>query len=160
MTFRTTRERIVQTLAYEVGGLLLATPAYAFAFGTETRDSALLIAALSVAVLVWAPLHNAAFDRIDWNMTGRLASDRRPRGRLVHALSLEVSVLLLTCPLVILLGGYTLPQALLVNLGLTLFYMVYAYVFHLGYDRLRPVAPRPAAGKTSSNGHRRVRQAP
>lgn len=140
MTLRTSRERFVQTLAYEAGGLLLATPAYAFIFGSGKTDAFVLLVALSAAVLVWAPVHNSVYDRIDWTLTGRLASDRRTRGRLVHAVSLEASVLLLTCPLVIWLGSYTLTEALVVNAGLTLFYVGYAYLFHLVFDRLRPVA--------------------
>ncbi len=142
MTLRTPRERIIQTLAYEVVGLFVVAPVYAVVAGVGATESLWLLAALSVAVLVWAPLHNAAYDRIGWRINTRLASDRPMAGRVLHALSLEMSVLLVTCPLVIWIGGYTLTRALLVNLGLTLFYMVYAGLFHLFYDRLRPVAPQ------------------
>jgi uncharacterized membrane protein len=37
------------------------------------------------------------------------------------------------------LGGHTMREALAVNLSLTLFYVGYAYVFHLLFDWLRPV---------------------
>ncbi len=139
MTLRTGRERVLQTLAYEAGGLILATPAYAMVFGAGTGESVQILVALSVAVLVWAPLHNTVFDWVDWQRTGRVASDRRTRGRLFHALSLEVSALAVTCPLVKWLAGVTLADALLVNLGLTLFYMAYAFIFHVVFDRMRPV---------------------
>lgn len=79
-------------------------------------------------VLLWAPLHNTVFDRIDWRRTGRTASARGSVGRLLHAITLESTVLLVTCPLVMWLGGHTLRAALTVNVSPTLFYVGYAYV--------------------------------
>lgn len=42
------------------------------------------------------------------------------------------------------LGRHSLSEALAVNFGLTLLYVVYAYAFYLAYDRLLPL---PAAAK-------------
>ena len=41
------------------------------------------------------------------------------------------------------LGGLGFAEAISADVGLTLFYAGYAYVFHLGFDSLRPVAPAP-----------------
>ena len=70
----------------------------------------------------------------------RLASDRPHRLRLVHAAMLELSALGVTVPVVMHLGGYGFRDALFFDMALTVFYTLYAYVFHLAYDRLRPVA--------------------
>jgi Chlorhexidine efflux transporter len=43
------------------------------------------------------------------------------------------------------MGGHGFWRALAIDIGLTLFYAVYAYGFHLVYDRLRPVSRAPAA---------------
>lgn len=48
-----------------------------------------------------------------------------------------------TLPVLVVLGGHGLAKALMLNLGLTALYAVYAYGFHLGYDRLRPVQAAP-----------------
>ena len=141
MTLRSPRERLIQTLAYEVGGLCLSVPLVAVLGHGTTREAFWLMLALSGAVLVWSPIHNTVFDWVDFRLSGRLASDRPQRWRLVHAASHEATTVVVTLPILIWLGGLSLWAALLADLGLTLLYAGYAYVFHLVYDRLRPVQP-------------------
>jgi uncharacterized membrane protein len=140
---RNLRERILQTVAFEAGGLVLATPLYAAVSGTPLDESALLLGALAVACMLWCPLHNTAFDWLEARLAGRSASDRPHRWRAVHALSHEVSVVVVTLPLLMSLGGLDFAKALSANTGLTLLYAGYAYLFHLTFDTLRPVAPAP-----------------
>lgn len=149
MTLRTPRERAVQVLCFEAGGLLVAVPLYALASGEDAGRSALLIAALSVAVMAWSPIHNTLFDVAELRWAGRVASDRPHRWRAVHALSHEASALLVTLPIVMGLTGLGLGGALLVEAGLTALYAGYAYAFHWGFDRLRPVAG-PLAGPVAA----------
>jgi uncharacterized membrane protein len=139
MTLRSTRERIVQALWYEAGGLCLSIPGFLLYSGGTAGESALLMAALSAAVLIWAPLHNTVFDWCDLRLTGRVASDRPKLWRLVHGLSLETTVVVVTLPMMVYIGGLGWLEAVLVDLGLTLLYAGYAVVFHGVYDRLRPV---------------------
>ncbi len=140
MALRTFRERVLQTLCYEAGGLLLVAPLYAQIMGRSNAESFFLIAALSVAVMVWSPLHNAAFDMVDLRLSGRVASDRPHRLRVVHALSHEGSTVVVTLPILILLGGHGFWAALAVDFSLTVAYAFYAYLFHIAYDRMRPVS--------------------
>jgi len=147
MGLRTFRDRIVQTILYEAGGLVVVTPLYAAVMDRGAVESAGLMLALSAAVLVWAPLHNSAFDLIDLRLTGRVASDR-PRGlRVVHAASCELSTLVVTLPILVWIGGHCLGAALAVDLGLTVGYTVYAYGFFVFYDWWRPVRLRPPRGR-------------
>lgn len=139
MALRSARERLYQTLAYEAGGLLLATPFYALYTGHGAGEGLAVMAALSVAVMLLSPLHNTVFDWMDLRLSGRLASDRPHRWRMVHAASHETTALVATTPILVWLGGHGWIEALLLDLALTLFYGVYAYAFHLAYDRLRPM---------------------
>jgi uncharacterized membrane protein len=139
MPLRTVKERIYQTLAYEFGGLILAAPLYSLIFGQDAAQSLTLLIALSLVVLLWTPLHNMLFDLADFKRTGRSASIRPHRLRIIQALSQETTVLVVTLPLVMLIGGHGFKEALLVDLGLTLFYAAYAYLFHIVFDWLRPV---------------------
>ncbi len=149
MTLRTARERVVQTLAFEAGGLLIATPLYALVFGATAAGSLNLLVALSLGVMLLSPLHNTIFDWAELRLTGRRASDRPQHLRVVHAISHEITAVLATLPLVMTIGGHDFVEALAVNAGLTLVYTAYAYVFHNAYDRLRPVAPPGTAGSDS-----------
>jgi uncharacterized membrane protein len=141
MTLRSPRERAIQTLAYEAGGLCLSVPLVVLFGGGTMGQAFVLLLALSAAVLVWSPIHNTVFDWVDFRLTGRLASDRPQRWRLVHAASHEATTVVVTLPILIWLGGLSVWEALLADLGLTLLYAAYAYVFHLVYDRLRPMRP-------------------
>jgi uncharacterized membrane protein len=139
MSLRSWRERAIQTLLFEAGGIAVATPAFAYLFGAAPGESLTLIVALSVTVMIWAPLHNAAFDLAEWQVFRRVASDRPPHWRVIHAISHEASVMVVTLPMVMMLTGLDLKTALIVELGLTLFYAGYALVFYWLYDLWRPV---------------------
>lgn len=139
MTLRSARERVLQTFCYEATGLCLAVPAYMLFSGGTAPDSLVLIAALSVAVMAWSPVHNTIFDWLEFRLTGRIASDRPSRLRLLHAVSHEANALVVTLPILIVLGNHGFAEALVVDIGLTVIYTAHAYVFHLIYDRFRPV---------------------
>jgi uncharacterized membrane protein len=138
---RSGRERAIQTVLYEAGGLLVAVPLYQLLFGKGVDESALLLIVLAIAVMLWSPLHNAVFDLFEWRLAQRLASDRPHRWRILHALSHEASTVVVTLPLIMLIGRHGFWEALAIDLGLTGLYVAYAYLFHLGYDRWRPVRP-------------------
>ncbi len=141
MTLRTARERVIQTLAYEAGGLAVATPLYALAFGIEAGESALVLAAVSVAMMIWSPIHNTLFDLVEWRMMRRVASDRPHTDRVLHALSHEVTAAVVTVPILMFLSDLGFTEALLADIGLSGVYALYAYAFHCFYDRLRPIKP-------------------
>ncbi len=136
---RSARERLHQTLCFEAGGLLLVTPLVVLATGHSAQGSAALLAALSLAVMAWAALFNTAFDHVEHRLTGRLASERAPRWRVVHAVLHEATAVLVTWPLIVALTDLGLVEALWADLGLTAVYAAYAYAFHRAYDRWRPV---------------------
>ena len=139
MSLRSARERLLQTLAYEAGGLVLSVPLVALVGGGTPGEAFALMLTLSIAVMLWSPLHNTLFDWADLRQSGRVASDRPQRWRLVHAASHEATTVVVTLPILMWLGGLGFWAALVTDLGLTLLYTAYAYLFHLLYDRLRPV---------------------
>ena len=140
---RSLRERILQTVTFEAGGLVLASPLYAAVFDTPLDQSVVLLGALAAACLIWCPIHDTVFDWLESRLAGRTASDRPHRWRAVHALSHEVSVAIVTLPLIMSVGNLGIAAAISADIGLTLFYAGYAYVFHLVFDSLRPLAPVP-----------------
>lgn len=139
MPLRSVRERVIQTLSFEAGGLLLASPLYAFFLNETGSDSAVLIVCLSLAAMIWSPIHNCLFDMLDLKLSGRCASGRPHFLRLVHAGSHEFTSCLTTVPIIMAISKFGFWQALAVDIGLTLFYTGYAYVFHIVFDWLRPV---------------------
>jgi len=139
MTLRTAKERFIQTLSFEFGGIVIISPIYSYVASASISGSFVLIALLSIVVMIWAAVYNTLFDYAEHKLTGNIASDRSQSGRVLHAILHEISAVALTCPLLIWLGGYSLGTALLINIGLTLTYVIYTYLFHMIYDHLRPI---------------------
>jgi uncharacterized membrane protein len=139
MGIRNFRERIFQAVTCELGGILIATPLYALVAGAGPQESLVLIVTLSVVATVWVLVHNTIFDLVEWRLTHRSASDRPRTLRMAHAVSLEVTLMILTVPVIWIMGGHSFWQAIALDLGLSLVYLIYVYVFHLAYDWVRPV---------------------
>lgn len=141
MAVRSWKERAIQTLAYEAGGIALAVPLYSQIFDQTFAESLVLMASLSAVFLLWFPLFNSIWDHIEWRRFGRLASSRPKGWRILHAVALEGSDTLLSLPLLTFLGGHGLGEAILIDLCLTALFAGYAFAFHMGFDWLRPVRP-------------------
>jgi uncharacterized membrane protein len=139
MTVRTARERLLQSAGYEIGSLLVATPVCAALTGKSPEASAVLVAVLTVATMVWSPLFNTLFDRVEWHLSRRVASDRSRRLRLVHAFALEASDAVISVPILMILGGLDLWQALVADVALLAVCTVYTYAYHQVFDWLRPL---------------------
>lgn len=135
-------ERVIQTLTFEALGLAIVTLPFATFSGETAGDSLALLTTLSVVIMSWGALYNTAFDLIERDFTGRVASDRPPRWRVLHVLALEASALVVTWPLIVVMTDLTWRQAFVAEIGLTLAYAAYGYCFHLAFDHFRPV-PSP-----------------
>jgi uncharacterized membrane protein len=148
---RSARVRVIQTLWFEGIGLLLVAPLYAWAIGSQASESFVVVAAVSVAVMIWAALYNTAFDRLERRATGRVASDRPHGLRTLHAVGLETSSVVVTTPVIWAMTELGWWGALVADLALGAVYTLYGYVFHWGFDRLRPV--RRAAASHDDDHH-------
>ena len=136
---RTLRDRIRQIALFEVGGLLLITPPFAWASGVSLKDSVGMLVLIALIAALWNGTYNTAFDWIEGRLTGRTA-DRRPWGlRTVHAAGFEGGMLLMTLPIVMAWTGMDWLAALVADIALAVAYVVYAFVFNLAYDRCFPI---------------------
>ena len=141
---RDSRERALQTLSFEAGGLMIVTPPYAWLTDSGGDESLALLVTISLMMMAWSALFNTVFDHIEHRATDRVASDRPHGLRVLHTVLMEATAVLLTWPVIAALTGYSWEIALGVDLTLTLAYMVYGYFFHRAYDRVRPVRARRA----------------
>jgi len=136
---RSPADRARQVLLFEVGGLVLITPPFAWLSGEPWLPSLGLMAILALIAALWNAVFNTVFDRLEGRLTGRPA-DRRPwRLRVLHALGFEGGLLLLTLPVIMLWTGMGWWAALLADLGLAMTYVAYAFAFNLLYDRCFPI---------------------
>ena len=137
---RSLPDRLRQIALFELGGLVLVTPPFAWLSGVPVADSIGLLAVLALIAAVWNGAYNTAFDWIEGRRTGRSA-DRRPwLGRVLHAVGFEGGLLLLTLPAIVAWTGLDWLTALIADIGLAAAYVAYAFVFNLAYDRAFPIA--------------------
>lgn len=113
----------------------------------STRDSFLYAGMAAVAssaiALVWNLVYNSAFEY--WE--ARQA--KKGRGllrRAAHALGFELGLVVLLVPLFAHLLGLSLWEAFVYDLGLMVFFMVYTFLFNLGFDHVfgLPASALPA----------------
>ncbi|HUD52735.1 PACE efflux transporter [Parvibaculum sp.] len=136
---RSTKERVFQAVLYEAIGLALLTPAYSFAMGLPLDNSFITMAWISTVVVVWSAIYNAVFDRLLLRWTGRPAHLKTFRIRLLHSALYEASITIFAVPIIAFMSGEGWFVAFIADLGFTAVYFGYTYLFHLVYDRVRPV---------------------
>lgn len=147
---RPIRDRIRQVALFELGGLALVTPPFAWASGVPLADSVGLLAMISLLAAAWNAAYNTCFDRIEAKIAGRPA-DRRPLAlRVAHAIGFEGGLLLMSLPIITAWTGMGWIEALLADLGLATAYVLYAFAFNLGYDRVFPIERRSCGSLSSA----------
>ncbi len=134
-------DRVRQISLFEVGGLLLITPPFAWLSGVPLSESAGLLALVALIAALWNASYNTCFDWFEGRLTGRTA-DRRPiRLRVLHAFGFEGGLLLMSLPVIMWWTGMGWLQALIADIGLAAAYVAYAFAFNLTYDRVFPIQP-------------------
>lgn len=126
-----TRRKIVQAISYEVLALLVVAPFLFWLFDNSLLLSGAVAVATSLIAVSWNMLFNSIFER--WE--ARQAKPQRTfRRRVMHALGFELGLLLFTTPLLAYGLDISWWQALLGDLAILLFYLVYALFFQWGFD--------------------------
>jgi uncharacterized membrane protein len=128
-------------LWFEGAGLALVTPLFAWASGAALASSAGMLAVLSLIALLWNAVYNTGFDWCEARATGRRADQRPLWLRGAHACGFEGGLIVLTLPVLAWWTGMDWRTALIADLGLAVGYAIYAFFFHLVYDRCFPVQP-------------------
>lgn len=125
--------RVVYVAAYEGIAIAVATLALLL-FTREGVGSASALAVASSAIAVaWNMAFNALFERWERHQSVRGRSKAR---RVAHAIGFEGGLVLWLVPLIAWWLDISLWQALLADLGLLVFFLIYTFVFTWAFDRL------------------------
>lgn len=125
------RRRVVQAILYELIAIALVGPLLGLLFDKPVAASLGLAALLSTIALVWNYLFNGLFEA--WE--ARQASRVRTLGRRVlHGLGFEGGLVFLLLPVMAWGLDISMWAAFLANLGLLVFFFVYAVAFTWAFD--------------------------
>lgn len=135
---RSFAERIRHAVTFELVALAIFTPGAALLFHQPVIEMGLIGVLSSLVATVWNFVYNLAFDRALLRHFGSV--QKTLIIRIVHALVFELGLIILLVPMIAVVLGIGLMEALVMDLAIVVFYLIYAFVFNLGYDRLFPVA--------------------
>ncbi|MDP2024946.1 PACE efflux transporter [Sulfuriferula sp.] len=135
---RSVPDRLRQLLLFEIIGLVLVAPLASWLTGDGIGTLGVLVFAISLIAMAWSGGFNYLFDRIELARGGHLS--RRGWGvRVLHASLFELGLTLITLPLIVWMLKLPVIEALLLNVGFIVFYLLYALLFNRAYDALFPL---------------------
>lgn len=135
---RTSSDRIRHTLLFELLALVLVTPVASWILDKSLVQIGSLGIALSLIAMCVNYFYNLIFDialvRMGWSV------NQRPVWlRMFHAIFFETCLIILTIPMVAWWLDMTLLEAFITDIGFTLFFLIYAFIFNWAYDVIFPM---------------------
>lgn len=132
--------RVIYVSLYEAIAIAVVTLAMMLAGQQSLGTSSGLAVGSSLIAVVWNLVFNSLFERWERRQAVRT---RSPARRVVHAIGFEGGLVFFLVPFMAWWLGVGLWQALLLDIGLIVFFLVYTFVFTWVFDRLfgLPFAP-------------------
>lgn len=134
---RTAWDRVRHALCFEIIGLILVIPLGALVFAMPMHDIGVVGLVSATVAMAWNYLFNLGFDAIMLRTIGTTL--KSVRLRIAHAVLFELGLLIVLMPFIAWYLGISLIHALVMDISFALFYMGYAFVFNLAYDRVFPL---------------------
>ena len=130
---RTVLRRVVFVGGYETLSVVFTVFVLGALLGHGGVESTLTAILVSTTATVWNYLWNTGFEAIERRVG---ATRRGVVSRAVHALGYEGGVLVFTIPLVALMLGIGLVEALMIEGGLLVFFLVFTVAYTWLFDRV------------------------
>ena len=125
--------KVVHATLFELFAVLIVGLSLSWLLGHDATATGGLAIATSLIAMAWNIAFNTAFEA--WE---RRQADRRRtlRRRVAHAIGFEGGMVAMTLPLIAWWLDMGWWDALLTDLGLMAFFLVYAFVFNWVFDRV------------------------
>lgn len=130
---RSWRERLFHASLFELLAIGLSAPLASWLTGRDITDMGVLTAVVALMALLWNMVYNWLFDR--WQ--ARAGFKRTLTVRAGHAFLFELGLLIMAVPFIAWWMDVSLWHAVVVDIGLVLFYLPYTFFYNLAYDRVR-----------------------
>ena len=127
------KRRVVYIGLYEGIAICVASVGFLAFSEAGLPDSAALSVACSTVAVLWNLSYNWMFER--WEAT-RATKGRNLARRVAHSIGFEGGLLVFLLPLISWWLSISLWQALVADLSLLVFFLVYTFVFNWAFDRV------------------------
>jgi uncharacterized membrane protein len=125
------KRKVVYVSLFEGIAIVVATLGLSSVSGHGLQASGLVAVAASCIAIVWNLLFNTLFERWEARQPVRGRSVRR---RVLHAIGFEGGMVVFLVPIFAWWFDMNLLQALVMDLGLLVFFLFYTFVFNWGFD--------------------------
>ena len=127
------KRRVVYVTLYEAIAIVAASAGLALMSGQGIGHSGALAVMTSVVAVLWNLVFNALFERWESRQAVR---GRGLARRIAHAIGFEGGLVAFLVPLIAWWLDISLWQALVMDIGLVVFFLVYTFVFNWGFDQI------------------------
>jgi len=125
------KRRVVYISLYEGIAIVVASIGLALMSGQGLGHSGVLAVLASVIAVIWNLVFNSLFERWEARQAVRGRSIAR---RVAHAIGFEGGLVAFLVPTIAWWLDISLRQALVMDLGLVVFFLVYTFVFNWAFD--------------------------
>lgn len=134
---RSTPDRIRHAISFEIIAITMVILLGNSLFGMPPVSMGTLGIASSIVATLWTYLFNLGFDHALLRLRG---SPRKGwPTRVLHTILFEITLTVALLPLIITVLRIGLLEALMIDVSLMAFFLIYTFVFNLAYDALFPV---------------------
>lgn len=126
-------ERVFHSVLFEVLAISLSIIGLATFTDHDIGALSETMIVIATIAMIWNYCFNYVFDKI---VTGE-KTQRSISLRIVHVILFEAGLLCVTVPVMAYILGVSIWQAFVMDLGVTIFITIYAFIFNLVYDHAR-----------------------
>ncbi|GCD51664.1 PACE efflux transporter [Acetobacter pasteurianus] len=145
---RGTADRVRHVLLFELIALAIVIPTGSTLFGLHESSMGVIGIGSAITATIWNYLYNVVFDRVMARLYA--TTHKTVRIRIVHTLLFEAGLQVVLLPAIAWYLQESVLTAFSLSMSIAVFYLVYAFVFNMAYDRIFPVpADHPATGKAN-----------
>ncbi|MFV0574180.1 MAG: PACE efflux transporter [Vibrio sp.] len=134
---RTTFDRLRHTICFELIGLLILALGVSKLIHMDMTKVTVLAVAFSIIATVWNYFYNIGFDKAMLKYTGQL--EKTIAIRVFHSCLFELGLVVITLPIMAWYLQISLKEAFILDIGMVVFYLVYAFFYNIAYDRIFPI---------------------
>ena len=127
------RRKIVYVALFELIAIAITSLGLAMLANQPLGHAGIAAATTSLIAVLWNLVYNTAFEAWESRQVVRGRSVAR---RVAHAIGFEGGLVLMLVPYFAWWLDVSLWQAFVLDLGLIVFFLVYTFLFNLGFDRI------------------------
>lgn len=133
ITLSPLKRRILYVTVFEIIAITSSTFVLMKLSGSDVSESLPVAVMVSLAAVIWNFLYNTAFEA--WERRKQVTK-RTLLIRSAHALGFEGGLVLICLPLYMIWYDVGLIKALMMEAALLLFFLIYTFIFTLGFDKI------------------------